>query len=98
MNSQLLVGWLTILLPLVVTASIFILSIRSVSDRPVNYGRVLSGFVYGTVAFYAMIWFLTMFMWVFAILIDLEWLPDRYFVWVFDSLAAPWRLLFNLVS
>lgn len=98
MNAQLLVGWLAILLPLVVTTSILVLSIRSVSDRPVNYSRVVSGCVYGTIAFYALLWMVTMFVWVFAILIDLEWLPDRYFVWLFESLATPWRPLFNLVS
>lgn len=98
MNAQLFVGWLAILLPVFVTATILTLSARSVRGRPVNYGRVASGFVLGTAAFHAMFWLLTMFMWVFAILIDFEWLPDRYFVWLFESLAAPWKPMFNLVS
>lgn len=98
MNTQLLVGWVAILVPLFGTAIILALSVRSVRGRAVNYCRVLSGFVFGTAAFYAMIWLVTMFIWVFAILIDLEWLPDRYFVWLFESLTTPWRLLLNLVT
>lgn len=97
MNAQLIVGWLAIILPLVVTVSILVFSIRSASGRSTNYGRVLLGFVCGTVASYAMIWLLTMFMWVFSILIDLDWLPDWYLAWLFESLTIPWKSLPELV-
>ncbi len=98
MNSQLIVGWLAILVPLFATTTIVALSVRSARGRAVNYRRVLSGFAFGTAAFYAMIWLITMFIWVFAILIDFEWLPDRYFVWLFESLTAPWRFLLSLAT
>lgn len=97
MNPQLVVGWLAILLSLLVVTGTLFVAARSVGAKPVSVHRVMSGLVIGTTAFYAMIWIVVMFCWVFAILIDLDWLPDRYFVWIFQSLMAPWYWLWSLV-
>ncbi len=93
MNTQLLVGWIAILLPLAATSAILFLPTRSAGENPVGYRRTAIDLIAGTTMLHAMVWFVTMFVWVFAILIDLEWLPDRYFVWMFDALLAPWRSL-----
>ncbi len=98
MNTQLLVGWIAILLPLAATSAILFLPTRSARENLVGYRRTAIDLIAGTTMLHTMVWFVTMFVWVLVIVADFEWLPDRYFVWVFESLAAPWRLLFGLVS
>ncbi len=90
MNAQLAVGWLAILLSFLIATGTLFAAARSVGAKPVSVRRVMSGLAIGTLAFYAIVWMAVMFLWVWAILIDLEWLPDRYFVWIFQALAAPW--------
>lgn len=97
MNPQLAVGWLAILLPFLVATAALFAAARSVGAKPVSARRVIFGLAIGTAAFHAIVWMVVMFFWVWAIVIDIDWLPDRYFVWIFQSLIAPWQWLWSFV-
>jgi hypothetical protein len=97
MNSQLAVGWLAILFSFALAAGALYAAARSVGAKPVTARRVMSGLAIGTVAHYVMLWMIVTILWTFTIVIELEWLLGRHFVWIFQSLLAPWQWLWSFV-